>query len=323
MCVSSWWIVMARLSSGTPGRYCADRVFDVELPLHLQLQDRRRRELLGDRPNAEHRVGIVRNAALTVGQSVALAEQHGAALGDQRAPAEIGRNEPAIELLTQRRGRLGRRCGGEGGGKCERCEHAYPPGADEEEYARRGRLDERVPGLSYLATASDMATIATRCWLLQVALALSTRWPSPGGPPSWRYSTKRLVRPFGPAVVPGERSRVAANVAPTAIPSAVTLTEVVSGLGVDCVHRVDAARQNRGGLEDVLVGRGGEELVRRGPAAVGHDERVADGGRDSGLFQVPQLDALIGEIATTVPFTRVRLWPPKFTVLIPASVLLS
>ena len=66
----------------------ADGSLDVQPALRLQHEDRHRRELLGDRTQAEPGLGRIGNAQLTIGGTISPAEKHLTVLSDQDGTAE-------------------------------------------------------------------------------------------------------------------------------------------------------------------------------------------------------------------------------------------
>ncbi len=82
----------------------AQPVGDVKAALVLELEDSHRRELLGQRRDAESGRGRVRLVAGLVSQAETGAQQHPPMLGDQYGPAELVRGHQAAEVAPGGRG---------------------------------------------------------------------------------------------------------------------------------------------------------------------------------------------------------------------------
>ena len=79
----------------------ADRILDLELAPLLEDEDRHRRELLGDRPQAELGLRRVGDLVLGVGEAVALAEEGLAVLRDEDRAAEVVHLDAGVHVLLE------------------------------------------------------------------------------------------------------------------------------------------------------------------------------------------------------------------------------
>ena len=119
--MSRFSIVIVCPVGGVVGEVLGDVVLDPQLAALLEQQDRRRRELLGDRAELEHHLGSHRPRELQVGHAVPLAEHDLAVLDDDRGRPRLAGGEGGGERLVGVGGEVhGRRGvsgnGGQGGG---------------------------------------------------------------------------------------------------------------------------------------------------------------------------------------------------------------
>ena len=89
--------------SGASSRYLPIGILERELPPLLEDHDGHRRELLGDRPEAELGLRRVRNLVLGVGQPVALAEEDRAVPGHEDRAVEVVDLDAGVHVLFELR----------------------------------------------------------------------------------------------------------------------------------------------------------------------------------------------------------------------------